>query len=111
MFRRPVIVNLAAPHVGVKPQSVQFRKYLLDRRGLVSAVMQLRRRHVQCPGHFFDRSVTMETNKSSASMKTTKNPGVGATGSGSRPDGGKMPVPQETPDMHTLGRAPAGWLK
>ncbi len=53
----------------------------------------------------------METNKSSASMKTTKNPGVGATGSGSRPDGGKMPVPQETPDMHTLGRAPAGWLK
>lgn len=54
----------------------------------------------------------MDKKSSMGMAKGSKSQGT-ATGSGSRPTGGKINIPTSAPkDQHTLGnRAPKGWLK
>lgn len=53
-----------------------------------------------------DKGGVMPMSKGGSAMQNT------ATGSGSRPMGGKMPIDTSAPAKpHDLDRAPPGWLK
>lgn len=55
---------------------------------------------------------TRPGSEKSASQNTAVNPGMPAADKGNRPGAAKMAIMTSAPsDPHTLGRAPAGWLK